>query len=79
MTASPSSGPLEVADASRPTVVASSLVEVPVTHEVVVIDGRFAAAHCTCGWRSAGRRNRATVRAEARDHVLLYVDGRSAG
>jgi hypothetical protein len=46
------------------------------THEVRVVDGRFITAECTCGWRSAGRRARATVRAEARDHALLYADGR---
>ncbi len=41
-----------------------------------MVDGRFTSAACTCGWRSAGRRSRAMVRAEARDHALLYVDGR---
>jgi hypothetical protein len=45
-------------------------------HEVSVIDGRFTIARCSCGWHSAGRRLRATVRAEARDHALLYADGR---
>jgi hypothetical protein len=44
-------------------------------HEVRVDDGRFTTAHCSCGWQSAGRRNRATARAEARDHALLYADG----
>lgn len=46
-------------------------------HEVTVHDGRFVSAECTCGWRSAARRHRATVRHEARDHVLLYADGRA--
>jgi hypothetical protein len=45
-------------------------------HEVSIVDGRFAHAVCTCGWRGAGRRNRAAVRDEARDHALLYADGR---
>ena len=44
-------------------------------HEVTVVDGRFTTASCTCGWRSAARRSRLVVRAEARDHVLLYADG----
>ena len=44
-------------------------------HEVTVHDGRFSSAECTCGWRSAARRHRATARQEARDHVLLYADG----
>ncbi|MFN8169891.1 MAG: hypothetical protein U0S36_14080 [Candidatus Nanopelagicales bacterium] len=48
----------------------------PTTHEVRVVDGRFAHAVCTCGWRGAGRRNREAVRTEARDHALLYADGR---
>ncbi|HET7902637.1 MAG TPA: hypothetical protein VFL59_15750 [Candidatus Nanopelagicales bacterium] len=43
------------------------------THEVRVVDGRFMHAECSCGWRSAGRRNRATARAEARDHALLHA------
>ena len=42
-------------------------------HEVTVVDGRFMHAECSCGWRTAGRRNRATVRAEARDHALLHA------
>jgi hypothetical protein len=44
-------------------------------HEVTVHDGRFSSAECTCGWRGAARRHRATARQEARDHVLLYADG----
>jgi hypothetical protein len=44
-------------------------------HEVTVHDGRFSTAECSCGWRSAARRHRATARQEARDHVLLYADG----
>ena len=44
-------------------------------HEVHIEDGRFTMAVCSCGWQGAGRRNRATARAEARDHALLYVDG----
>jgi hypothetical protein len=44
-------------------------------HEVTVHDGRFSSAECSCGWRSAARRHRATARQEARDHVLLYADG----
>jgi hypothetical protein len=43
-------------------------------HEVRVDDGRFTTAVCSCGWQSAGRRNRATAREEARDHALLYAD-----
>ena len=46
------------------------------THEVRLVDGRFAHAECSCGWRGAGRRNRASARVEARDHALLYADGR---
>ena len=38
-----------------------------------VVDGRFAHAECSCGWRSAGRRLRSTARTEARDHALLYA------
>jgi hypothetical protein len=49
---------------------------IPSDHEVSLIDGRFCAAVCTCGWRSAGRRSRATARAEGHDHALLYADGR---
>jgi hypothetical protein len=45
----------------------------PLTHEVRIEDGRFAHAACTCGWRTAGRRDRRIVRAEARDHALLYA------
>jgi hypothetical protein len=45
-------------------------------HEVRIIDGRFTSAECTCGWRSAARRSRPMVRNEARDHSLLYADGR---
>ncbi len=57
---------------------ASAAVAVPshpgsVSHEVTLVDGRFMHAECSCGWRSAGRRNRATVRAEARDHALLHA------
>jgi hypothetical protein len=45
----------------------------PPTHEVRIEDGRFAHAACSCGWRTAGRRDRRVVRAEARDHALLYA------
>jgi hypothetical protein len=45
-------------------------------HQVTVVDGRFTLASCTCGWVGAGRRQRAASRAEARDHALLYSDGR---
>ena len=45
----------------------------PPTHEVRIEDGRFAHAACTCGWRTAGRRDRRVIRAEARDHALLYA------
>jgi hypothetical protein len=48
-------------------------------HEVRIVDGRFAHAVCTCGWRGAGRRNRGAARSEARDHALLYADGRVLG
>jgi hypothetical protein len=41
-----------------------------------VVDGRFQYAECSCGWRGAGRRTRSTAREEARDHALLYADGR---
>ena len=44
------------------------------THEVRIVDGRFAHAECSCGWRGAGRRLRSTARTEARDHALLYAD-----
>jgi hypothetical protein len=50
----------------------------PAAHEVRVVDGRFCHAVCSCGWRGAGRRTRATARAEAHDHALLYADGRDA-
>jgi len=53
-------------------------LETPVTgapgHEVRIDDGRFTTAVCSCGWQGAARRNRATARAEARDHALLYAD-----
>ena len=57
---------------------AAPVVAVPrypddLTHEVRIVDGRFMHAECSCGWRTAGRRNRATVRAEARDHALLHA------
>jgi hypothetical protein len=42
-------------------------------HEVRVVDGRFAYAECSCGWRSAARRDRRALRVEARDHALLYA------
>jgi len=45
-------------------------------HEVRIVDGRFAHAECSCGWRSAARRERRAARQEARDHALLYADGR---
>jgi hypothetical protein len=77
------SGPPELVVTTAPTVVpqrvATAPAQAPVGHQIAVVDGRFAAAHCSCGWRSAGRRSRATVRAEARDHALLYADGRTAG
>ena len=47
-------------------------------HEVRVVDGRFSHAECSCGWRSAGRRLRATARTEARDHALLYAGTEAA-
>jgi hypothetical protein len=46
------------------------------THEVRLVDGRFTSAACSCGWQSAARRTRSTVRAEARDHALLYAGSR---
>jgi hypothetical protein len=42
-------------------------------HEVTLVDGRFMHAECSCGWRTAGRRDRRKARAEARDHALLYA------
>ncbi|MFC6236512.1 hypothetical protein [Longivirga aurantiaca] len=42
-------------------------------HEVHIEDGRFSHAVCTCGWRTAARRDRRIVRSEARDHALLYA------
>jgi len=47
-------------------------------HEVTLVDGRFMHAACSCGWRTAGRRDRRKARAEARDHALLYADGTEA-
>ncbi len=46
-------------------------------HEVHLVDGRFMSAECSCGWRTAARRSRAVVREEARDHALLYAEGRA--
>ena len=43
-------------------------------HEVRVVDGRFTAAVCSCGWTGGSHRNRSRARQEARDHALLYVD-----
>ena len=56
----------------------SDAVSVPqhpgsLSHEVRLVDGRFMHAECSCGWRTAGRRSRATVPAEARDHPLLHA------
>lgn len=43
-------------------------------HSVSIVDGRFMHAACTCGWRSAGKRERKAVRIEADDHLRLYAD-----
>ena len=56
-----------------PTVVSVPAHPDDLTHQVHVVDGRFMHAECSCGWRTAGRRNRATVRAEARYHALLHA------
>ena len=61
--------------APRPGAAAHGPAAAAPGHEVTVHDGRFSSAECTCGWRSAARRHRATARQEARDHVLLYADG----
>jgi hypothetical protein len=63
-----SAEPVVVPEArSRPT-------HAPATgHEVRIVDGRFAHAECSCGWRGDGRRTRSKARAEARDHALLYA------
>lgn len=45
----------------------------PPAHEVHIEDGRFSHAVCTCGWRTAAKRDRRSIRAEARDHALLYA------
>jgi hypothetical protein len=45
----------------------------PPAHQVHIEDGRFAHAVCTCGWRTAAKRDRRSVRTEARDHALLYA------
>ena len=45
-------------------------------HEVTLADGRFTIATCSCGWSGSARRHRAAARVEARDHALLYADGR---
>jgi hypothetical protein len=45
----------------------------PPVHQVHIEDGRFCHAVCTCGWRTAGKRDRRSIRAEARDHALLYA------
>jgi hypothetical protein len=45
----------------------------PPAHEVHIEDGRFSHAVCTCGWRTAGKRDRRGLRTEARDHALLYA------
>lgn len=45
-------------------------------HEVIIVDGRFTIATCSCGWSGSARRHRAAARVEARDHALLYADGR---
>lgn len=45
----------------------------PTGHELTFVDGRFASAACSCGWRSAGRRDRRIARQEASDHLTLYV------
>jgi hypothetical protein len=47
---------------------------VVVRHEVRVSDTNgFTSAACSCGWRGAARRHRATARKEGRDHALLYA------
>jgi hypothetical protein len=74
--------PARAPQAPAPTTAAARTASAPSTgapltsHEVTILDGRFMHAACTCGWRSAGRRSRATVRNEARDHALLYADPR---
>jgi hypothetical protein len=68
-----SQAPTPTSGAARPAVAPST--GAPLTaHEITILDGRFMHAACTCGWRSAGRRSRATARTEARDHALLYAD-----
>jgi hypothetical protein len=83
VTSPTTSGPLEPAlRVARETAVElrpDVVVPVPrdpaglTTHEVRLVDGRFMHAECTCGWRTAGRRSRSTVRAEGRDHALLHA------
>ncbi|MET0741189.1 MAG: hypothetical protein ABWZ26_06505 [Candidatus Nanopelagicales bacterium] len=42
-------------------------------HEVVVVDnGPFTVARCTCGWYTPARRSRPLARSEAADHLRLY-------
>ncbi len=58
--------------AASPLAAASTAGNDP-THEVRVVDGRFASASCSCGWQGTAKRQRSAVRAEARDHALLYA------
>ena len=60
---------------TKPEHTAAAAAAAP-AHEVHLDDGRFSSAQCSCGGRTAGRRSRSIVRAEARDHALLYADGR---
>lgn len=71
--ASPATAP-DTARAAAPEALTTVGAAPSPSHEVRIVDGRFAHAECSCGWRGAGRRTRSTARAEARDHALLYAD-----
>jgi hypothetical protein len=72
--ASPATAPITTPRAAAPAALPTVGATPTPSHEVRIVDGRFAHAECSCGWRGAGRRTRSTARAEARDHALLYAD-----
>ena len=70
---SPAASPATAPDPSRADPRRQSPHVPSAGHEIRVVDGRFAHAECSCGWRGDGRRTRSTARAEAHDHALLYA------
>ncbi|MDQ0812590.1 hypothetical protein QFZ63_004304 [Streptomyces sp. B3I7] len=43
----------------------------PALHRTTTVEqGRFCAAHCTCGWRGPARRARSLARTDAENHSV---------